>query len=497
MKKQAYLFRCLFAVAGILAGTTTFAQNIPAVPDPVCAYCGAKMNAPHSSGCQYYVAPSGSSGAVSSAVAAASLNSTVKSMVTGAVMQSFLNAVFAPANPAAEAQKQQQAALAAQQAAQAKKLADALAQARYEEMMKSYKSIGSTGAAFKSLETASQPALMSGRLEDMAASIQKPFDTAGEGFVSDTLKVGGGTPFFGDVMPAEDLNLLIEPENDPSVVDLRDAKTFIADNLKNDSLSIASDISRYTEKGGPVETTPDCGKLAARLKGYVNQRAQFQKTVYLAKDQLDTWETANRNALLNVVKDGISYFSGALLENFNKRAEAAGRLATIYESKSAQMAAKGLNVADIEAKIKRLQLLSSAGQMNEMISNISDWQSFLSNGFQSLMGQLSSSNQEINSMLQDSTMQEYFGEEAPALNALLDISKIAASGEVFGKWVAKKMPVVAYAELAVNQSYNALDWLLSYKRIKEANKINGGVLETARYIQNNINNTYAALKDCP
>ncbi|MBN1906624.1 MAG: hypothetical protein JW927_16195 [Deltaproteobacteria bacterium] len=39
---------------------------------------------------------------------------------------------------------------------------------------------------------------------------------------------------------------------------------------------------------------------------------------------------------------------------------------------------------------------------------------------------------------------------------MLDISRIAASANVFGKWVAKKMPVVTGIELAINQLYNAI-----------------------------------------
>jgi hypothetical protein len=109
---------------------------------------------------------------------------------------------------------------------------------------------------------------------------------------------------------------------------------------------------------------------------------------------------------------------------------------------------------------------------------------------------MADSNRDIEKILQTPRMREYFGEDEPELNALLDISKIAASNNVFGKWVAKKVPVVAGIELAVNQTYNAMDWLWSFNRIMDANNINGKVLDAAKQIQKNIDDTFIELKDC-
>ena len=65
-------------------------------------------------------------------------------------------------------------------------------------------------------------------------------------------------------------------------------------------------------------------------------------------------------------------------------------------------------------------------------------------------------------MLRDPKLAKYFQTEAPELNTLLDISKIAASSKVFGKWVAKKMPIIAGVELAITVAYDGLDWGMSY-----------------------------------
>jgi hypothetical protein len=94
-------------------------------------------------------------------------------------------------------------------------------------------------------------------------------------------------------------------------------------------------------------------------------------------------------------------------------------------------------------------------------------------------------------------MQKYFETEAPELNALLDLSKLAASNKVFGKWVARKVPLIAGVEISLKQSYNALDWYLSFKQVAEANGINGRVLDAARGIQKNIDDTALSLRACP
>jgi len=69
-------------------------------------------------------------------------------------------------------------------------------------------------------------------LESLAARARKPFDTSSETTSSAPDAVGAPAPFFGDIMPIKDLQLLVSPENDPRVVDLRNATAFVAGNLK-------------------------------------------------------------------------------------------------------------------------------------------------------------------------------------------------------------------------------------------------------------------------
>lgn len=336
-------------------------------------------------------------------------------------------------------------------------------------------------------------------MEGLATHARKSFDTGLEIKLPAPGATGIATPFFGDTMPLADLQLLVHPENDPRVVDLRKAKTYVAENVKADGKRLAAKVKRYEERsnGEPIIAPPACAALAKKLDGLLIQRDRFQQTVNMAQEQLETWQSANRNALVNAAKDGLEYFTGEMLERLGKRGEAADRLQNIYLKHSEQMAREGLDVAGLQAKIRTLRKISAAGEVAEFTGTGSEWQGFAKDGGSSLLASMSASNQEIQQMLESPGMQKYFETESPYLHALLDISRIAASNKVFGKWVAKKIPVIGAIELGINQSYNGLDWILSFNRIVEAHNINGKVLDAARNLQTNINETSRALKACP
>ncbi|MDO9260344.1 MAG: hypothetical protein Q7U08_00175, partial [Flavobacteriaceae bacterium] len=74
--------------------------------------------------------------------------------------------------------------------------------------------------------------------------------------------------------------------------------------------------------------------------------------------------------------------------------------------------------------------------------------------------------------------------------------KIAADNAVFGKWVAKKLPLIALVDISVKTIYNGTDYLLSLNRIIASRKIYGDAIQTAKFIQKNIDDTYFALNEC-
>jgi hypothetical protein len=472
--------------------TNVIAQN------PVCAYCGTQLpNGIHRPGCPYYRA------STSSTKSSSGSSADLSNMVAGAIFQKVIKSMFSN-NPANDKKaldaKQKEAELASQQAAEQQKIKEAIAQAEYEKMMKAYKlledsqdlkikTLDNTNLEFKTLD---------GDAESLSTNARKHFENGMKIPSSGSSVTENATPFFGDTMPIEYLQTLLNPENNPNVVDLRNATKYVDENIKNDSLGIVTLLRKYESesKGSPVIQKPDCIKLGDKLKAFIIQRNQFQKTINLSQNELDIWETANRNALINAAKDGLEYFTGQLLEKIVNRGQAADRLQLIYNKNVNQMTSNGIDVTELKAKIDKLRKMSSAGQISELANNINDWQSFIKDGMSSLISRLTDSNNEINDLLEDPKLKTYFDTDKPELKTLLDISKIAASNMVFGKWVAKKVPMIALVDISIKQLYNGFDYLNSYNRINEAQKINGQVMNAAFNIQKNINDTYIALKEC-
>ncbi len=492
----------LALLVGSAAPVRGLAQGVPPVPSPVCAYCGTPLPyGVHAASCPY--AAKGTSKPAAAKPPSHPPGPSTQALVTGMIFESLLSSLFSDGSgnvEAVAAAQQQAAALAAQQAAAAQAARAAAAQAAFDQMMKSYKLLDdSPGLVYKSIAGGDLGfKQLDGETETLAAGARHPFDTAGDAELPGPQETGPATPFFGDSMPAENLRLLVEPENDPRVVNLRAAVGFVAQSLKTeaDAPDPGTPAPPGKPKNRPAPTSADCVRMAASLQGFVTQRSQFQKTILLAQSQVETWQEANRNALLNGVKDGLEYFAGQYLEVLGNRGKAAERLGAIFERNAARMAQEGVDTARIARKIERLKVLSASGQAAEFASNLNDWQTFVKDGLSSLMARLAASDGEFRALMEDPELAKYLTTEAPGLNALLDLSKLAASSQVFGKWVARKLPLVAGLEISIKQLYNATDWYLSFQHIRESNEINGRVLAAARSLQQSIDDTRLAYSAC-
>lgn len=431
-------------------------------------------------------------------------SASMSSMITGAILQSFFSSILSNPKSTDQLDAQQRAEKleeqkAAQLAAEQQKIREAKAQADYDKMMQSYKllddsqdfkikPLDNSDIGFKTLD---------GDAESLSSEARQQFEADGPA-QEPIITQSTGTRFFGDALPEDDLQTLLDLNNNPDIVDLREADQYLQEKTEADSPEMVTLLRKYESEGNgePIIPKPDCIKLRDQLKGYLNQREQFKKTIELSKNELKVWETANSNAMLNAAKDGLEYFTGELLQGLTNRGKVADRLQQIYNSRSRQMAQDGINVVEFQARIDRLRAISSSGQLAELTSNINDWETFAKDGMSTIIKRLIESNNEVKGLMNAPEMKKYIESETPELNTLLDISKLTASNMVFGKWVAKKIPVVAVIELSIKEVYNGTDYLLSLNRILEAQKINGGVMETAKFIQRNVDNTYMALSDC-
>lgn len=478
--------------------------SVPEVPNPVCGYCGAAMpNGQHSTSCPYYEAPGNNSTnraapAAPHKPAKPDMNAIVGGMVMKGVLEAVLNPPKPPDNTQEVISSQQQAeALKASYAAKARAMESATFRAKQQQMRWTYKQPEGPART-----TADAPRGYKGVDDDLtrlAAQARAPFDTAGTGPVV-PLPAASPTPFFGDSMAVADLRLLTEPENDPRIVDLREAKTYVVQSLKDEQATSVKKYSPDVAPGAPILDPPspdECSDLRRKLKRYLDQRQKFSRTVNLASVELDAWQEQNQQALFNFAKEGIQYFTGGVLEKFAKRGEAADRLMGIYAKNADRMAAEGIDVAELARRIQLLKKVSTASQLADMTGKGQEWAGFMKDGLSALVQGLSADNAALEEILADPKVAAYFETELPALKAALDITRIAAGAKVFGKWAARKMPVIAGCEFAVNQSYNAFDWLLSFNRIVEARRVNGEVLASAQSLQRHIDQTRFELTACP
>lgn len=424
----------------------------------------------------------------------------LKGMVFGAVFESVLTSLFTTpqASEADILAAQQRAAELAWQQEQERQAREAAAQAAYDKMMQSYKKLDdATPVSFKTISDSNLSfKTLDGEMETMAANARKPFDTPGDlALPTPPEPSGAPTPFFGDTMPLADIKLLANPENDLRVVDLREANRFVVQNIKTDKEKMeAAARKQNTREAKPARTKEECLGLVRKLDGFISQRGKFQKTIYQGQEQLNVWEEANRAALVNAAKDGFEYFAGMFLDVLKDRAEFAETVLQRINAQRSNLAKAGYDMAAYEAKLNRFK---SIGTMADNIAKANDWQTLMKDGISSMVVQLTSSNEEIKAMMEEPVMKQMFTTDMPRLNLLLDISKLAASEKVLGKWVARQVPVIGMVEISIKQIYNATDWLTSFYRITEANKINGQILAAAQSLQQHINETFVELRQCP
>lgn len=149
-------------------------SQIPAVSGAACAECGA-MNGNHKTWCKYYNPPVKSSSSSSSL--GIGTGGSAQMQLATSVASAFFDLLFSnnsQNNQQAIEKQRQQAALMAQRAEEEKRINDAIAQAKYEKMMQSYKrlndandlqfkSLSTSNIQFKSFESSGTPMTMEER----------------------------------------------------------------------------------------------------------------------------------------------------------------------------------------------------------------------------------------------------------------------------------------------------------------------------------------------
>lgn len=456
----------------------------PEVPAPVCV-----SNCSYDSSSESPDSGSGDTGGSrTSKPAKPDMNTVIGVMV----MQGVLDAMINPSQPPKGnlddvlAAQQQAEALKAQQAARAK-AANSPTFRVLQSQAGGYKGASTGSLALKGVDD---------DLTTLAAQSREPFDTAGndtDGTGKALVEIEAPTPFFGDTMSEADLRLLVEPEDDPRVVDLRDAQTFIVASIKSDEDARQMPAETVAK---PKLNHEECLTLKNKLGSFLKQREKFAQTIDLAAGELDLWEKRNSESLTNFAMEGIQHYLGSFQDYLTRRGMAADRLLGIYAKNANKMAKEGIDVATLATRMQALKRISTAGQLSTLSTQGQEWSGFLKDGLSGFIASMSEDNAAMEASLADPKIGQYFESEMPAIRAALDLTKIASGAEVFGKWAARKMPIVAGCELAVNQSYNALDWAMSFNRMIRAHDIYGNALNSAKKIQGQITEMRLAMNSC-
>ena len=444
--------------------------------------------------------PVGSAGsAISNISQGVSTSTVISNAVAGAVIQGLINNVLfsSPQKSQAEidAERMEQERIEMEAELQ-RQLEIARQQEIHDNLMESSKGLpGSQSMDFKALD---------GDMENMRKAAADQFEPDGTG--GTTTRATGGTDFFGDNVTPDDIDLITDPHNDPMIVDLRDARSFIVENIKTDH-EILEKIKQEDPKKESGQKKPECNRalMDKKLNGLLNERQKFLKTIELTKSELQKWEEQKNAALMNAAKTGLEYFIGDVVDKLGKKGEAAARLENILTKNAEQMAKDGLDIIEIQNKIQRMHNLSRIAGAIKGTYNLKDWEAFLKDGWSALVLRVSESNAEIREMLNNPQMQTYFNLENPSpdmniptpeLRVLLDIANIGLTYDVFGSWVAKKAPIIAFTQFSIDQIYNVTDWILSYRNICKLREVSGQEMAAANYQQQKINETISLIQNC-
>lgn len=440
-----------------------------------------------------------------------------RTVVTGTLIQGLGDAMYNP-QALAKSRAINQKAMAAQQEVDAAHAWQALKDEQQRETDFQKQHAGIMASFGGTVGTAGEGFHLPASDEALRAAASAGFDTPIGGTPpgdhhdapGPLASTGKPTPFFGDKLPAQDVRLLVEPENDPHVVDLRKAKEFVVRSLKEHEPGNAAPAKAATPAtpathpnltsypgimapGEPIiepgPTPQQCAVLHRRLQNYLTQQQRFYKTILLASDQLDSWERQSRAALVHAMKDGLEYFTGVGLRALDEAGKAADAELLVLNSKRAQMLKDGVEVGPLEAAIRNLKHASSRGKLADALGGTVDAKSFLADGATVMVEQLSSAHDAVQAMLEDPRYSQYFQDTLPESRLAADIGTLVASSKIFSKWGAEKVPLIALAQLAVNETYNGMDFYLGFQRWRQANKINGKVLESAQSLQRHIDET--------
>jgi flagellar biosynthesis/type III secretory pathway protein FliH len=464
--------------------------NIPAVNGPVPVY--------------------GNSSSVSSVKgSSSSVSASPGAMLTTGIMQMLLTKMLSPDPKQAQAEaaaKQAELDRIAAEAEIQRQIEAALEKERYDNMMKLYKPApGSQSLEMKTLDSGAPLDFknLNGEAEQMSEDARRQFESSGNN--NSIPEIKDGNDFFGIPVSSPDFQTLINPENDPNIVDLENADNYIKENIAKEESAKAESVKK-DEAAQEKKELPEgyCANLQAKLSGFTETRAKFQKTINLTQTELSKWKAQNNDALWNAAKSGVSLVTDIFLKHLDLRKNSAMDIKKYLEALP-----MGKTPGAVDNYVKILdQVINYKYNLPKTVDNIkkaSDYAILLRDATQVLAEDVAKSDNEVSSMLNDPNFKVLLNDGNPDVDAGQSAAGKIADIVLDGKTLQEKlvgaftktMPIVAWCQFAVDQTYNATDWILSYKNICNLNNVTGKETEAAQYLQNKIFETQSMLKECP
>ena len=389
----------------------------------------------------------------------------------------------------------------------------ALEQERHNNMMKMLKPVpGSQTLGVKSLQSANTDLdfkTLDGGSEGLSRKAANQFDSLAVDKGSPA--IGKGNDFFGIPVSSPDLQTLIVPENDPVYIDTKTAVNLTDEYLKNEkpAVKIIGKTGNET-KEGPIIEQPACQELTDKLVRYRSDMIKFNEWNTETLKELDKWKEQNNDAFWNAVTDGASAAFGVFVDYLNESRSSASKIKKILEDNEEKYIKDKVFTTEDITKYKKLldQRITLCKITGLVKAGMEPWDyvNLARNVLQGTVEKLAKSDGDCMEIIKVLKEKQYLNE-----TPFVDAGQFVAS-EVIKKFLddpslviksksliksSLKIPYVTIVQLAIDETYNAIDWLTSRANICTLRDADGKATEAVKKIQADMDNIKLQLKKCP
>jgi hypothetical protein len=443
-----------------------------------------------------------------------STSTTISNALTNGIIQGVISNLLnsEPDQTTLDARKKEQERIDAENEKQ-RQIDAAFEQERHDNMMKMLKPVsGSQTLEVKTLQSGNTDLdvkTLNGGNEDLSGMAANQFDSLAVD--KESPAIGKGNDFFGIPVSSPDLQILIIPENDPVYIDTKTAVNLTDEYLKNENLSVKT-IEKPADKTRdvPVIEQPACKALNDKLVRYRTDMIKFQAWNTETLAELDKWNKQNDDAFWNAVKDGASAAFGVFVDYLNDSRTSASKIKKILDENEETYIKDKIFTKEAITKYKKLldQRISLC-EITELVkTGMEPWDyvNLARNILQGTVENLAKSDGDCMEIINVLKEKQYLGETpfvdagqflaSEAIKKFLDDPGLVIKPGSLIKG-SMKIPYVTIVQLAIDETYNAADWLTSRSNICKLREADGKATEAVNKIQADMDDIKLQLVNCP